>query len=322
MTTQARELFRFRNAPTLFLTVTNKCNLNCTDCYSKYKDNKDEVADLSSMVDAITEIAPGKLVVTGGEPLLYPNRVLGMINYFRTDYRQHWDITLCSNLCFKELSKEQLDVIRHCDYIQTSYSIDRFENNDLFDYFKKNITTIKNLENSSIKKVDLIVTLTRKQVEDCTVDNLVDTIESLDIDGVSFEQFTFITEDPLFNVQQFYRISDEYMLSCCRLIKNKELLNFNNWKIAMNNNILLHCNLCDSGYCKVFNVDAGSVKDGCTCCITSKTSRKDRLYKFTHHCIECEYYKYCGMDCERFGKNCAFPKKTFQYFLDNIKENI
>lgn len=318
MTTQAREMFRFRNSPTLFLTVTNNCNMSCPNCYSLYKENKDEVAELGSMIDCIDKIAPGKLVITGGEPLIYPSRILSLINYYRADYRQHWDITLCTNLCFTSLNDKQLEVIKHCDYVQTTFSKDRFNyKEELFNRFKDNITTIKNLKDSEVKKLDCIVTLTRDQVENMDYKDLVSIIESLDIDGVLFEQFSFIdNKDELFSIPSFYKVSDEYMLQCCREIKDKELLNFTNWSKALDNNMTLHCTVCDSGFCKVFNVDANSVKNGCTCYIPY--DKHERQIKFKTQCIQCEYFKYCRMDCERFGRYCAFPKKTFKYFLDNI----
>lgn len=310
-----RERFRFKNSPTLFLTITNECNLNCVDCYSKFKVSNVKVADLSSMIDTITQVAPGKLVITGGEPLLYPKLISNIINYFRFDYRQHWDIVLCSNLCFPELSKDQLDVIRHCDYIQTTYSTDRFgDNQTRLNWVKNNICKIKSLQNSDVKKVDAIVTVTDKTIS-MMDGGIIDFVNDSKIDGILFENFTFFTPDPLLNIQQFYRVADEYILNMCKYLKDKvEILNFSNWKMALDNHMILHCNVCDSGYCKEYRVD--HLRNGCTCCVN--TNKKDRQYKFTHHCINCEYYKYCMMDCERFGKYCAFPKKTFKYFLDNI----
>ena len=37
-------------------------------------------------------------------------------------------------------------------------------------------------------------------------------------------------------------------------------------------------------------------------------------------CLQCKYYKHCGMDCECFNHVCAFPKHTFDYIKKKIEE--
>ena len=82
-----RDMFYYKQSPTLFLCITNKCNLNCDFCY--IHDKKDYVEpDLGDLTNAIETVKPGKLVVTGGEPMLYPNKVLGVMNYFEAEFRR------------------------------------------------------------------------------------------------------------------------------------------------------------------------------------------------------------------------------------------
>lgn len=301
--------FRYKKAPTLFLCLTNKCNLNCNHCYIHHKTTDNEVAELGDMIDAIDSTAPGKLVITGGEPLLYPREIVSLMNYYKADYKQHWNVTLCTNLLYDEIDELQLEAIRLCDYLQTTYSIDRFTD-EQYKKFVNNFNKVK--ENTKLKAYDTIVTITEKQLEEDPKSMIDKLLNDLDPDGLAFEQLSYptITKDK--DIEEFYNKTDEYMLEVFKCLLPEKNLTLQSWKKSIENNMTVHCTVCDDGYSKVFNVDQDSISNGCICLINKESNRKE---KFKKYCINCDLFKYCRMDCERFGNYCAFPKNTFRYAL-------
>ena len=93
---------------TFYLCLTNKCNLNCEYCYIHKKDktNQKDVMELGDMIYAIKSANPQYVIITGGEPLLYPNQIIALQRSFKVNDSCHWNTTLCSNLYYKELTKE------------------------------------------------------------------------------------------------------------------------------------------------------------------------------------------------------------------------
>lgn len=317
-----RELFRYKVSPTLFIMITNDCNNNCPQCYSKYRNCNMHCVDLGDMIDAVDKLSPGKVVLTGGEPLLYPERIISFVNYYNADYRKHWNTTLCTNLLFDDLNRSQVKAITLVDYIQTTYSVDRFKTDDKFHKFIFNIANanllIKNEEN---KFIDVNVTITEEQLKE-PVNELIDKLKGMYVDGVGFEQLSYNKNSKKSDEEliDFYNRTDEYILEASKQLKEKipymENLTFKGWDMALNNSLSsLNCTVCDSGYCKLLDPD-GNITNGCICLIDKDINRRQ---KFINECVSCEYYKYCKMDCERFGNHCAFPKKTFEYFLKEVR---
>lgn len=319
-----RELFRYKVSPTLFIMITNDCNNNCPQCYSQYRKCNTHCIDLGDMIDAVDRLSPGKVVLTGGEPLLYPERIISFMYYYNADYRKHWNTTLCTNLLFKELNRSQSNAISLVDYVQTTYSVDRFKSEDQFYKFIYNIANAKLLLGDDNNKfIDVNITITEEQLKE-PVEDLMDKLKGMYVDGVGFEQLSYNSSSNKSEEEliEFYNKTDEYVLEACKQLKEKiphmENLTFKGWDMALNNGLnSLSCTVCDSGYCKLLNPD-GEITNGCICLIDKNINRKE---KFMNHCVDCKYFKYCNMDCERFGNTCGFMKKTFEYFLEERSKN-
>ena len=293
-----RDVFYYKQSPTLFLCITNKCNLNCDFCY--IHDKKDYAEpDLGDLTNAIETVRPGKLVITGGEPMLYPNKVLGVMNYFEAEFRRHWNSTICTNLLY-DLTDLHKQAFNKFDYLQTTYHSNMTK--DQYLKWRLNFIELIN-ECSHIQKFDIIITITEN---DTIPDNIITDLSYICPDGISFEILSFNDNK---DHSQYYRYADEKIKELCKKLSyydTIENLLFSSWKRALSSNIGLHCTVCNDGYCKTF--ENNEIRNGCICNNNHRT--KDKLSK----CLECKYFKYCRMDCERFGDDCAFPKETFEYF--------
>ena len=76
-----RQILRSNYSPSLYLEMTNDCNLNCKYCYIHDKKFNSKVLSVGDIVSAINYIYPSKIIITGGEPLLYPKEIAEFILY-------------------------------------------------------------------------------------------------------------------------------------------------------------------------------------------------------------------------------------------------
>ena len=64
------------NINKIYFHITNSCNLNCVGCYSndfcKNSNYKDIIRD-NAFFNLLEVLRPNELIISGGEPLLYPN---------------------------------------------------------------------------------------------------------------------------------------------------------------------------------------------------------------------------------------------------------
>ena len=297
---------------TLYLCITNKCNLNCKYCYIHDKDiKKDDVASLGDLIVAMDKVQPQSVIITGGEPLLYPQTIIDYCRFYEANLRKHWLVTLCTNLYYKELSEKQLEAISHVDSIQTSYSIDRvLLDNNFIDILKHNIETIRT-KCKNIHSIDVLWTITKDQLnqdpkEEC------EKILSLDIDTVGLESVSYSSKIKNFNWQDYYIKTDNYINQCFDYIPDCRNMTISMWNNCLDGGLYpMHCNICTLGCAKTF--DNGKIEDRCNCLLEFNENRSE---KFKKYCISCDLYKYCEMDCERFGNYCAFPKKAFRKYLE------
>lgn len=294
---------------TLYLNITNQCNLNCEYCYIHDKKDYEKVASLGNLINAIDTYLPQQVVITGGEPLLYPELIQALLRHYDSTLSRHWDVILCTNLYYKELSKAQLDAIKMVDYIQTSYSIDRTKiAGNILDYIKNNTKAIKE-ECKNIGAVDCIFTITQDQLTmnpGREIKLLLDTgIDSIDIESISYNSKIDV------NWQKYYDQVDDYVNTCCEFIPYDKNALYQSWDRAFKENLYsMNCNMCSFGCAKTY--DNGKIFNRCNCLV----DKEERKIKFMSKCIDCDYYTYCKMDCERYGNYCGFLKKTFSNYLN------
>ena len=134
----------------LYLKITENCNMKCPFCYVNHKDN---VIDNDIVYSALKTYNPKKVIFHGGEPLLYPKKILEIMNNY-----PNFEYSITSNLTLP-LSKDRIKIIERCK-VATSYSIDRFKEEKLENIFKNNL----NIANK-ITSITLLVTLSEEQLK-------------------------------------------------------------------------------------------------------------------------------------------------------------
>ena len=135
---------------TLYIRITEDCNMNCPFCYVKKQNGH---ISIDSVKKICNQFDPNEIIFHGGEPLLYPNLCIEIINMFKDK-----NFSITSNLTLP-LTDERLEIIKKC-HIATSFSVDRFKNANLFLSFTNNVYEV-----AKIKDITFLVTLSREQLK-------------------------------------------------------------------------------------------------------------------------------------------------------------
>ena len=139
------------NMKGLYIVVGENCQLRCPFCFNRFDENFNnkvlELQDIPKLIDMIYEFGPSSVTLIGGEPLLprYIDKVTTLVQEYYYDKR-YKPISWCisSNLYYKKLSHEQIYLLYLLQALSTdeiaigsSYSVDRFSNNNK-EYFQEN----------------------------------------------------------------------------------------------------------------------------------------------------------------------------------------
>jgi len=290
---------------TLYLNITNNCQANCDYCYINYRETNDKFSEtLNKLIIAIKQSDPTTVIITGGEPLLYPKLVSDIMNFFKIDHMKFFRAILCSNLLYDKISKEQLYAISKYDELQTTISIERFKDTKSYIHFLKNIKYIK----SKLKiKIGLILTISPKFIGTINPIKFKNALIYKYLDWIKPEALSYSEYN--LDYERFYIEYDNYLSSIFRFIPKDKNIVLNEMKNNYKFNKSIQCNLCsDSNIVTYIN---GKFIIGCNCLV----KQENRSEKFKTKCCNCSYFKYCNMDCERFGNYCAFPKNTFDKYI-------
>lgn len=302
---------------TLYIVVTNDCQLQCPFCYTnfipQFKENKTSNTINTDMVATlINNGLNGEkfdyVIFHGGEPLLYPN----IINDILDKVKVNTSFSIQTNLAYKELSKEQLKVmVRLSDGYGTSYNVDRFENNkQAEEYF---IHNIKELNSLGIDGT-LLVTVTENQINKQNPSALYEYIKKLGIKKVVLER-PILPLEKLKNerttCEELYEEVDKYLMQCV-MIFPKDMTNLF-WLVekSVNHGLTLYDTQCSN---KTYTLYNDYLKYGCP----SLEKRNVNNSEMKERCFRCKYYQYCGSDCECFNYVCAFPKRMFDYIKGEL----
>lgn len=295
---------------TLYLNITSKCQMGCNYCQLG-KGN--EVASLGDMIKALETIRPELLVITGGEPLLYPDLLLNFLKFYEVDYKKHWDIILCSSLLYDTSKDKVLEVLNHIDDLQYTYSLDRINKigKDIF------ISRIKEYR-SNVRNILSIITLTEDVVNKYEseeeikgyIEEALQYTDKLGLELLSYDSsIDYITYQN--KADRFIGIAFKY------IPKDKNVL-LHKWETYYNSSLSVNCNSCDIG-CAYTMLPNGNIKKQCNCAIDRNTEL--RKQKFMNMCVNCDIFGYCKVGCERFGPACGFPKNTFNKYLKGDYDN-
>lgn len=265
-----------------YIKITDKCNLRCPFCYNS---NKDSVENLDAILKAIDKINPQEIIFHGGEPLLRSKDILYIMSIY-PDKRYSITSNMTVNIT------EEIEKILSLCKVATSYSVDRFLNNN-YAKFKSNVKYLRDWT--------LIVTLTRPQLAQ-SHKYLVSTIEELNPTYITYERLWEKQEDKI-----LYKITDRYLLS---LFKNTPITK-NTLALKMKDSLKYGVGVFGC-YNSIINPD-GTYYIGCV--------QENKLTnKFSKNCLSCSLYRYCRGDCLAFRGRCAFPKKTFLWLRSQINE--
>lgn len=308
---------KYDQFPDLYLEITNKCNINCDYCYIHDKGVEQEPVDIGDLVNAIDSINPSKLYITGGEPLLYPTLIDNLLRYYESTYSRHWRVVVFSNLIL-DINEDISSLFEHIEGVQTSWSYERSKVKTgmtlkrSIDVLEANISHIRKTF-KNIEAIDINLTITPKTIDEYKPEDLIKDLEYMNPDGVNFETVSYSTDEDL---SEYYDKADEYLLECFKLMESSKIENLtkSTWNKSIKNNMTMHCTVCADANVRLFDPITKTIKHTCPC----YTPQGGRKRKLVDKCLQCDYFKYCRMDCERFGNNCAFPKKTFKYFLETL----
>lgn len=269
---------------TLYIKITDQCNMNCPFCYIKKGNN---IVSIEKIKEIYNKFKPKCIRLHGGEPLLYPNLCLEIINTFN-----NVEYSITSNLTLP-ISKERQKVIEKCD-LSTSYSIDRFSNNNYFDIFLRNVIDI-----SKYKDITLLVTLSRDQLKQSPKD-LCNILENIPCKYIAFERLYEDNYDQLLAKQ-----TDEYLKQIMDLIPKEKNVLLNEINQSLYAHIPLFCDTCKKD---ILTINADNTIQICPNLSDEKITKKRRK-----QCLSCNLFEYCKEDCLSFKNGCMFPKETFLY---------
>ncbi len=161
--------------------LTNKCNFNCVHCCNKLERSRNKDIDLSkalSIVSILKDNAVSKVVLGGGEPLLFR----GIVDLLNALSMAGMNITLASNGYFIE---RYIDALRRVEGLKVVLSLDGFSESthDVFrgkkGAFRGVMTAIRLLTENEIP-VKLGVTIHRKNLQE--LDDIVNFARSKEIE--------------------------------------------------------------------------------------------------------------------------------------------
>lgn len=272
---------------TMYLKITDSCNLRCPFCYVNKNNN---IITLDNAVNVIKRYNPQKIIFHGGEPLLFPELIINIM-----DALPDYEYSITSNLVF-DLNDMQRKVLSRCD-VATSYSVDRF-NKDIFRIFKDNISWLR-----KIKDITLLVTLSYEQLKQ-EPNRLIENINELDCRYVLFERLFINGNDDNLSL-----LTDNYLLKLMQLYKTESNVLRNQMIYSLSHNCAVFNDDCQN---KVITINSDMSTQSCPNSQYLKQTKKKE-------CLSCEFYQYCRGDCLSFQNTCMFPKNTFKYIKEEYK---
>lgn len=333
-----------KNNPSLkscYLHVTNRCNLNCTGCYS-FDLTRNTIDDLSlnelkKIMDQLKQEGIEYLTISGGEPLIR-NDIVDIVKYAKETCKFK-NINLITNGTVK--NKDILIGIK--EYINDiAVSIDGYDyDNPTFirdtGIFPKVIETIKIIKEIGLN-VAILPTLHRKNIDN--MEKYLDLANKLKV-KISFSIMTcskclneFIpTEDQLIRLSRFIDGTSDYFNINKQSIQDYNIIarkncgaGTSNISIAANGDIY-PCHMLHDSRVKLGNIRENSLEN------VLKNKKiipdVDKIEK----CNECKYKYICGGCCRAraflVNENlntadpyCAMYNNFYKQFIKELENSI
>lgn len=325
---------------TLYVIVTKNCQLHCPFCCNDFVDtfkqcNSSHIqADMA--ISTIKATNPEAVNFIGGEPLLYPQTLIDIMNPFKEqdikNKNRMWAIA--TNLYYNELSDLQIQALlqmqeQSSDHITigSSYSYDRFYGKDKYlDIFKENMLR---LDHEGIR-CGVTITLTEPQITKMTVDDTIELLQSVKCKMYNVERciYSLPTSDLQRRHQEMiYNKQDEYMREFFMKIPKEMNHQWSRIRDAVYYRIPWFPMKCSKDIFCLYDhgMYPGCISNELSC----KPNYKDKAEKMLYdkwnvlNCTMCSYYPYCKGDCEcNRLPVCSFPKKTFDYVKELVMKEI
>ena len=282
----------------LYLIMTESCQMNCPFCYTKFCtgfENDDSVLDPDIAVKVIKKgftrdnktFEPfDHIIFHGGEPLLYPDNISYIIDKV-VQFNPKIDFGIQTNLAYKELSKKQIQLLIRLGGYGT-----------------------------------LLITITEDHINNQSPQHLAQYIKEKygDIKYVKLERAIYPINDILKDPAKYTRIYeriDEYLKQCLFEFPRELSDLYDNILHSIQNNTKWYPTKCSIFTASLYK---DQVKYGCPS-REIDDNYKD-IEKIQSMCLNCNYFKWCGGDCECMNGVCTFPKKSFDtvYSIEELEK--
>ena len=283
---------------TLYVKVTDACNMKCPFCYVKQSDS---VVSMEAVRDTLNEHPEiSRVVLHGGEPLLHIIRCQEIADECET---RNIPVSITSNLTIR-LGHEHKEFLKRLSKqkkisVATSFSYDRFE-----EYWEQEARFIENTKwlNANGIPFTLLVTLSPMHMIHQSPYETRQAIETINPANVTFERVCSKDTATAVYSQTF----DDY-LSAMFVEIPKEKNNLRKWMIdAIKKNVPVF-----NPHCGSLTLETDGRLTGCP-----NLCSKEYLPQRRRECLECGLFKWCQGDCPSFREVCSFPQNTFKKVME------
>lgn len=259
---------------TLYVVPHYSCNLDCPHCdIHKIKSNYEELI----FIDRLRNINANKIVLFGGEPLLYQNTFTKIVETNKID-SVSTNLLLLNDYYTKYIEDYNLGVA-------TSWNPKRFTN------LQESIW----IENLSKVNCDILITLTDDLISNEGTNQLLEMFNKIkDIKTINCVRFEQEVNESL--AKEHFEKVDDWL---CKISKN--------WSYEFSNEIAERVKDWKCNCSKVMTLEPnGTLRKGCP--QYSKTL-------FLDECLKCSLNSIC-QPCV-LQKECSFPKKFYCQVIGN-----
>lgn len=260
--------------------------------------------NIKNIRTALSRTEPSEVLITGGEPMLYPDLVAQTIKAVHLADKPA-RVTLCTNMLF-DMNKAR-HILSSIDAIQTSYSVDRETIvPNITSRIRSGIRQARRYHN--IKDISIVWSITPAQLK-VKPESACHTVESLEADAVMMETLSW-TKKTDSGYETYLKNADHYIKECFKLLPEQINGTLHAWQRAERESFDgLVCHDCEEA--QTYTLRNGTLEKQCNCLY--ETIDRSRL--FVEHCAQCPLYRKCKMSCMRYGAYCGFPKETYQYVI-------
>ena len=186
---------------------TKKCNLNCDYCITSDNPNMIKNDNYEKIIDFISKLNPERLVISGGEPLLdtlLEEKLVLISNKMKNTYVSISTNGAIENYDFNKI----IDYVDCLDFSIPSLDKDIYKNmrgKDRVDVVKNNISNLKQLLESTGKKIDIRISYTLTKVNKDSLEDLLEYAKNNKVNSFRVGRF--------FPFRNAGKVAEKYELS-------------------------------------------------------------------------------------------------------------